>query len=284
MSGQAQTAPPTSRWRDLGVRCASAAVLIPLVLLDAWVGGPWFAMIAAAIGAIAAREWCRIVFDSDLTQMAIHTFVAVLAVALAVEQAYGAAIGLVLTGWAASLLLAAVRRGDINVWAVAGVPYVALPPLALIVLRQHPDYGLTAILFLFAVVWGADTAAYFLGRLIGGPKLWPAISPNKTWAGLFGAMAGAALAGIGTAMGAGLPSVLPVVAVAAVLAVVEQGGDLFESALKRAYGFKDAGRLIPGHGGLLDRVDGLVAAAVAAALLGTARGGLDGAAAGLLVW
>jgi phosphatidate cytidylyltransferase len=284
MSGLAQAAPPPSRWRDLGVRCASAAVLIPLVLLDAWVGGAWFAMIAAAIGAIAAREWCRMVFDSDLAQTVIHTLAAVLVVPLAVEHAYGAAIGVVLTAWAASLLLAVLRRGGVNGWAAAGVPYVALPPLALIVLRQHPDYGLVAVMFLFAVVWGADTAAYFFGRLIGGPKLWPAVSPNKTWAGLFGAMAGAALAGVGTAIGAGLPSVLPVVAVAAVLAVVEQGGDLFESALKRAYGFKDAGRLIPGHGGLLDRVDGLVAAAVAAALLGTARGGLDGAAAGLLVW
>jgi phosphatidate cytidylyltransferase len=285
MSGTvAQDAPPPSRWRDLGVRCASAAVLIPLVLIDAWVGGPWFAMIAAAIGAIAAREWCRMVFRDGIIQTIVHTLVAVLGVALAAEQHYAVALGLVLAGWAASLLIAAVRDGGISGWAAVGVPYVALPPLALIVLRQDPAYGLTAILFLFAVVWSADTAAYFVGRLVGGAKLWPAISPNKTWAGLFGAMAGAALAGVGTVLGGGLPALLPVVAVAAVLGVVEQGGDLFESALKRAHGYKDAGRLIPGHGGLLDRVDGLVAAAVAAALLGIARGGVDGAAGGLLVW
>jgi phosphatidate cytidylyltransferase len=248
------------------------------------VGGPWFAMIAAAIGAIAAREWCRMVFRDGIVQTIVHTLVAVLGVALAVEQHYAVALGLVLAGWAASLLLAALRDGGVSGWVAVGVPYVALPPLALIVLRQDPAYGLTAILFLFAVVWSADTAAYFVGRLVGGAKLWPAISPNKTWAGLFGAMAGAALAGVGTVLGGGLPALLPVVAVAAVLGVVEQGGDLFESALKRAHGYKDAGRLIPGHGGLLDRVDGLVAAAVAAALLGIARGGVDGAAGGLLVW
>lgn len=284
MSGLAQQAPPPSRWRDLGVRCASAAVLIPLALIDAWVGGPWFALIAAAIGAIAAREWCRMVFASDVAQTVLHTAVAVAGVALAVESLYAAAIVFILAGWAGSLGLERMRGRPVNLWAAVGVPYVALPPLALIVLRQHPEYGLTAVLFLFAVVWSADTAAYFFGRLIGGAKLWPAVSPNKTWAGLFGAMTGAALAGAGTAFAAGLPSMPPVIAVAAVLAVVEQGGDLFESALKRAYGFKDAGRLIPGHGGLLDRVDGLVAAAVAAALLGIARGGIDGAAAGLLVW
>ena len=284
MSGLAQPAPTPSRWRDLGVRCASAAVLIPLVLIDAWVGGIWFAMIAAAIGAIAAREWCRMVFGGDLAQTVIHTAVAVAGVALAVEDRYGAALGVALAGWAASLALEQARGSRINLWAAAGVPYVALPPLALVVLRQHPEHGLTAVLFLFAVVWSADTAAYFFGRLIGGARLWPAVSPNKTWAGLFGAMTGAALAGFGTVLVAPLPAMLPVVLIAALLAVVEQGGDLFESALKRAHGVKDAGRLIPGHGGLLDRVDGLVAAAVAAALLGIARGGIDGAAAGLLVW
>ncbi|MFO1089813.1 MAG: phosphatidate cytidylyltransferase [Hyphomicrobiales bacterium] len=273
-----------SRWRDLGVRVASAAVLIPIVLVDAWAGGGWFLLVVGAIGAIMAKEWCRIVFASDLVQTVLHTAASIGALAIALEGRYDLAVVFAAALWGGSIAISAFRGEPLSKWTVLGVPYVSLPPLAMLGLRQDPDFGLAAILFLFAVVWAADTAAYFSGRIIGGPKLWPSISPNKTWAGLYGAMGGAAIAGAATGAFAGLPSLWPVTVIAAVLAVVEQGGDLFESALKRAYGFKDAGRLIPGHGGLLDRVDGLVAAAVAAALLGVVRGGFAEPARGLLVW
>jgi phosphatidate cytidylyltransferase len=133
-------------------------------------------------------------------------------------------------------------------------------------------------------VWSADSLAYFAGRIIGGPKLAPVISPKKTWAGLGGAVAGSALASLAFALIAGLPGLFLLAFLAGLLAIVEQAGDLFKSAMKRHYGVKDSGRLIPGHGGVIDRVDGLVAVAMAAALIGLSRGGMEATGAGLLVW
>ena len=122
------------------------------------------------------------------------------------------------------------------------------------------------------------------GRLVGGPKLWPAISPNKTWSGgVAGAVAGTA-AGVAVAAVGGIGPIAPIVTLSLLLSVVSQFGDLFESALKRRFGVKDASHAIPGHGGMMDRLDGFLAAAVAAALVGLARGGIDGAAAGFLLW
>jgi phosphatidate cytidylyltransferase len=152
-----------------------------------------------------------------------------------------------------------------------------------VTLRADEALGLTAVFFVFAVVWAADSAAYFAGRAIGGPRLAPAVSPNKTWAGLAGAVLAATIAGLVVAVVAGLPG-LAIALLSAALAVTEQAGDLFESAAKRASGTKDTGSLIPGHGGVLDRVDGLIVAVSVAALLGAWRGGFDQAAAGLLIW
>ena len=126
--------------------------------------------------------------------------------------------------------------------------------------------------------------AYFAGRIIGGPKLAPRISPKKTWAGLGGAMAGSALGALSVGLWLGLPVLSVLLLVAAAMAIVEQAGDLFKSAMKRHYGVKDSGRLIPGHGGVIDRVDGLVAVATAAALLGALRAGVEHAGAGILLW
>jgi phosphatidate cytidylyltransferase len=182
-----------------------------------------------------------------------------------------------------SLLLVRQWGADPTLWTGLGVPYVGLPALALVVLRDDANWGLLAILWILFIVWAADTFAYFAGRIIGGPKLAPAISPKKTWAGLGGAMAGAALLSAVIAWFAVPGSIGPLMVLAAVLAVVEQGGDLFESSLKRHFGAKDSGDLIPGHGGAIDRVDGLVAVAVAAALIGFLRGG-PLVAQGLLHW
>lgn len=157
------------------------------------------------------------------------------------------------------------------VWLAAGAVYVGLPVLALLWMRGQ-DRETT--LWLMAVVWATDSAAYGVGRIVGGWKLLPRVSPNKTWAGLIGGVAGAAIIGAAAALGFGLkvdPWLLA--AASALLALVAQGGDLFESAVKRRFGVKDTGALIPGHGGLLDRVDGLLAAAPVAAILCLVLGG-----------
>jgi phosphatidate cytidylyltransferase len=156
--------------------------------------------------------------------------------------------------------------------------------LAPVILRADPAYGLTAIVAIFAVVWATDILGYFVGRVVGGPKLAAAVSPKKTWSGALGGAAGAVLAMLAIAAYAGIhsPTILGLIAV--ILSVVSQAGDLCESAIKRRFGVKDASHIIPGHGGLMDRLDGFVAAASAAALIGLARGGVDAAGRGLLMW
>jgi phosphatidate cytidylyltransferase len=271
-------APPPAKWQDLGVRTLSALLLIPAVIADVWAGGAWFAAAAALIGVLMAREWTDLVHGGDPVQFAIHAAAALIGVVAPGGPLIALALLLILT-----LVSAALKSGG-GAWRHAGVFYVGLPVMALVLLRADALHGIAAILFVLIAVWVADTAAFFAGRLIGGPKLAPAISPKKTWAGLGGAVAGGALAAALFATANGYDGLAALALIGAVLGLIEQGGDLFESAVKRHYGVKDSGRLIPGHGGMLDRVDGLVAAAVFAAAIGVARGGTNGAGAGLLAW
>lgn len=274
-----------SKWADLGIRAISAAVLIPAVIADVWAGGIWSHLFVALIGILRRRaEWVTIVHDEESgavrpPRRRRH----VRRAAAARCRARGRADRHSHPGQPLRRagLLPRPRRTAL---ALLGVLYVALPPIALVLLREDPQYGIAAIIWVMVAVWMADTLAYFAGRIIGGPKLAPRLSPKKTWAGLGGAMAGSALAAVGVALALGLPSVGILAALAAALAVVEQGGDLFKSAMKRHYGVKDSGRLIPGHGGVIDRVDGLVAVAMAAALIGALRAGVEHAGAGILVW
>ncbi len=181
---------------------------------------------------------------------------------------------------AARALTGAARAG----WIALGAVYAGAMLAAPLVIRADAALGFVAMIFLFAVVWATDVAAYFAGRLVGGPKLWPAISPSKTWSGAVGGAIAGTAAGVAVAAVAGLAPLAPVVAASFVLSAVAQAGDLVESALKRRFGVKDASHAIPGHGGLMDRLDGFLAAAMAAALVGVARGGIDGAASGFLLW
>jgi phosphatidate cytidylyltransferase len=274
----------SAKWGDLGVRALSAAVLIPAVLADVWAGGIWFHLFVALIGILMAQEWVAIVHRGNPVQFALHAAGAMCGALLPLDVGLGGGLVAIAVLFILSSLLAVLEGKGGPAWRYLGVPYVSIPLIALVLLREDPDYGIAAIVLIMLMVWAADTLAYFAGRIIGGPKLAPRISPKKTWAGLGGAMAGSSLGALAVGFWLGLPALLVLVLVAALLAIVEQAGDLFKSAMKRHYGVKDSGRLIPGHGGVIDRVDGLIAVATAAALIGAARAGVEHSGAGILLW
>jgi phosphatidate cytidylyltransferase len=249
-----------ANWRDLGIRTLSSAILIPAILLDVWLGDIWFHLLVALLAVMMAHEWTNIVHDRSSAQFALHAAGGLCGAFLSLSLDGPGTIAVIAVITLASVVLAVLQKRKLGLWVLAGVPYVGLPAMAFVILRGESQSGMFTIMWLFAVVWAADICAYFAGRLIGGPKLAPRISPKKTWAGLWGAILGGILIGIAAAYAAGLPNLLIAAVLGGVLAIVEQLGDLFESALKRHYGVKDSGRLIPGHGGILDRVDGLVAA------------------------
>jgi phosphatidate cytidylyltransferase len=169
-------------------------------------------------------------------------------------------------------------------WMVAGLAYAGVLVLAPAILRADAALGFVAIVFLFAVVWSTDVFAYFAGRAFGGPKLMPAVSPKKTWSGALGGTLGAVAAALIVLKVAGLQLTVAVAAVALFLSVVSQLGDLLESAIKRRFNAKDSSQLLPGHGGLMDRLDGFLTAVLAAAMVGLLRGGFEAPARGLLIW
>lgn len=281
--------------RELKLRIASAVVIAPLALALTWWGGAAFAALVVVCCVIMMDEWTTIVLGASRQPLRLMSIALVgLAVAIAAFGVrFGAtpivAIGSViaLLGVASALSMREAREGGSDEaalrWAPWGALYAGFPGIALVSLRDA-GIGLWLVLFLFAVVWSTDIAAYFCGRALGGPKLWPRVSPKKTWSGAIGGLVVAALAGAGVAHFAGAPRAWPVLVVAAALSIASQGGDLFESSLKRRFGVKDSGRIIPGHGGLLDRVDGLVAAAVLALVIAALHGGVNNPMAGLLFW
>ncbi|HZL40257.1 MAG TPA: CDP-archaeol synthase [Pseudolabrys sp.] len=169
------------------------------------------------------------------------------------------------------------------VWIIAGIGYAGVLLAAPLVLRSG-EFGFLALLILFVVVWTTDVLGYFAGRAFGGPKLMPAVSPKKTWSGAVVGTLGAMIVAVLLAESFGSFSVGAIALVALLLSVVAQLGDLFESWIKRQFGAKDASQLIPGHGGVMDRLDGFWAAAFVGCLIGLLRGGFSGAGAGLLVW
>ena len=284
MSAPQRGTASASKWSDLGLRAASAVVLIPAVLYDVWVGGIWFGLLVALAAVLVAQEWVSLVHRQNPVQFALHAAAALSGAVLPFGASPLAALAAIAMLWVLSAALVKLRDPAPVKWSWLGVPYCGFPALALVLLHGEPRYGAAAVVWVLVTVWAADTLAYFAGRTIGGPKLAPVLSPKKTWAGLGGAIAGSALASAVFCLVLGLPGSAWLILVAGAMAIVEQGGDLFKSALKRFYGVKDSGTLIPGHGGVIDRVDGLLAVACAAALIGLARGGVSATAAGLLRW
>ena len=267
--------------RDFGTRLVSGLVLAAAALALTWVGVVPFALLVLAVTLIVAWEWGIIVRKSGFdTIFVLHAIAVIVAVVLTLMGWPALGIIAVLVGAILAALLGFESLGRLS---ALGVLYAGLPAISLIWIRATPTYGFEAALFLLLAVWASDTGAYAAGRLIGGPKLMPAVSPNKTWSGLGGAISGAVLVGAGFALAMPSLSGWRLVALAAALAVISQIGDLMESALKRWHGVKDASGLIPGHGGFMDRVDGLIFVAIAAALFG-AWVNIHGPARAILTW
>lgn len=266
MSDGPPSAEPRSGYSNLQLRIMSALVLGVAVLGLAWLGGPAFRILAVLIGALMLHEWTTM---SRARAQPVHFAV--------LWAGYGVVAALMLAGYGPAILIGATVIAALAAFVsgrvtgadgsgALGLVYAALSAVALAGVRGDNVSGLAAILFLFAIVWATDIAAYFVGRAIGGPKLAPAISPGKTWSGAVGGASGGVLAGLAVASVAGFAGIATLL-LALVLSAVSQVGDLFESAVKRRFGAKDSGAIIPGHGGVMDRVDGLVAAAIALYLL-----------------
>ena len=266
--------------RNLLLRVVAALVLAPTAIVIAYAGGwLWTALVTlAAIGLYV--EWLMIV-GAARRRRVVASGVAALGIAgifLAMGRIDGSLLALVVGSAAVVLLSPELRH-----WTAAGFLYAAAAEIASVLVRLDQTNGFVALILILLVVWATDIGGYFAGRGIGGPKLWPRVSPKKTWAGAIGGFA-ASLVVSGGFAGLGLAKAGPILLLGAALSIASQLGDLFESAVKRRFGVKDSSHIIPGHGGLLDRLDGFVAAVVMAAIFGLLRGGVDGVGRGLMVW
>jgi len=271
--------PPAGDSRNLTLRVLAGVVLAPLTIAAAYFGGWLWAVLAtlATVGMYA--EWLTVV-QAIRPRVAAAGIAALVLAGLALAVGFpGKALLAIAVGLLGIVLLAQINR----LWALAGLLYAAAALFGAVLVRADPQSGFVALLFVLLIVWITDIGGYFAGRGIGGPKLWVRVSPKKTWAGAIGGFVGSLAVAAGFAA-SGFGRMLPLLLLGAVLSVASQLGDLLESAVKRRFGVKDSSNIIPGHGGLLDRLDGFVAAIVIAAAIGVLRGGLDGAGRGLMIW
>ena len=265
--------------RNLLTRVLAALVLIPVAIATAYAGGwSWLGLVLlAAIGLYV--EWLMIV---GAVRSRALTIGVVTLVSAGTGLAFGRielALGILALGVIVVALVCSEQRG----WIALGLCYVSAALFASVLVRLDQVWGLAALMLVLLIVWATDIGGYFAGRGLGGPKLWPRVSPKKTWAGAIGGFVASLLVATGFAA-LGFGKLIPLLLLAAVISIVSQLGDLFESAVKRKFGVKDSSHIIPGHGGLLDRLDGFVFAVVVAALIGFLRHGADGAGRGLMVW
>jgi phosphatidate cytidylyltransferase len=278
---ESQAAPAADQGsRNLIRRVVAALVLAPVAVAIAYAGGwLWTTLVTlAAIGLYV--EWLMIVGVARETRVVTSGAVALAISGLCLALGWIDASLLALTlGLAAVALLSPGRRN----WIATGFAYAAAAQIASVLVRLDEVWGFVALILVLLVVWVTDIGGYFAGRGIGGPKLWPRVSPKKTWAGAVGGFVASLVIAAGFAA-FGLGKTGPLLLLGAVLSIASQLGDLFESAVKRRFGVKDSSHIIPGHGGLMDRLDGFVAAIVLAAVFGFLRGGVDGVGRGLMVW
>ena len=244
------------------LRVLSAIVLAIPALLAVYIGFPVFDVVFGLAALVMVWEWDRLCAPAPRDGVTwLFGASVLLPVLFAIAGQPALALGALLAGFAVHYVAARGWRRPRPLLAAAGTVYIGVPLVALLWLRHDAVYGMVTIFWLLAVVWATDTGALFSGRAIGGPKLAPSISPNKTWSGF----AGGVLAAVGVSVIAALwfdvSNVIPLVALGAVLSVASQLGDLLESAVKRYLKVKDSGNIIPGHGGIFDRVDGLLLAA-----------------------
>lgn len=267
---------------NLLLRVVSAAVLAPLALVAAYVGGLPFALFWGVAALAVLWEWMtlvvgpnyRLVMSSCALAIGVAGFLAWLGRPIT-------ALFVVGLGALAGAIFAPKER---RVWVIAGTGYAGGMVLAPVFLRADAGLGFAAVLLLFAIVWTTDVLGYFAGRAFGGPKLWPAISPKKTWSGAIAGTVGAIVVALLVAAQFGSFGGIATIAVALLLSIVAQAGDLFESWVKRQFDAKDSSHIIPGHGGVMDRLDGFWTAAVAGCVVGVLRGGFGEPARGVLVW
>lgn len=280
-SGDEQPSTETRAGSELLRRLASAFVLAA-VALAAVLLSPWsFLALVIVAGGLLLWEWGSATRGNGFDGTTLIQTVSI--TALSIFVALGRFdLGLFVLGVTAIVIGFSASDRARALWAVAGLVYVALPAAALIWLRSDPKFGLAAVLFVLAVAWTTDTASYVGGRTLGGQKLAPRISPKKTWSGFLVGTLTPALVGYGFALYLGVTSPWALALVAIGLAFACQMGDLLESAVKRRLGIKDMSQLIPGHGGLFDRIDSLLLAAVVAGLI--ALRDLVAPGAGLLIW
>ena len=271
--------PPSS----LKTRILSALVLIPLAVGAAWAGGAVFAALCALAGVLIGWEWSRLFYTSKEKRNFLGLWTGGGAIIAAILASTTPLFLLPLSGVVFFAPLIWIFARESRILPALGGIYAAFPVAALILFRNGAEYGIWAIVWLFGIVWATDIAAYFTGKTLGGPKLSPRWSPNKTWTGLLGGVAAASLVGIFIAHALGNTSGLILAVLSGAMAIVAQMGDIFESSLKRQAGVKDSSQLIPGHGGVMDRLDGLIAVSSLALVIGLIRGGTH-AAKGILLW
>ncbi|USG59615.1 phosphatidate cytidylyltransferase [Sneathiella marina] len=253
---------PDSRYSSLQLRVMSACVLAPIAIGALYFGGLYFAVFLGLASIAMSYEWCM---ASISARQVLFTIVMVITVLVSLWFSYYSALSQAITalicGAAVMALMGSVfKQGADLIWLSLGPFCIGLPVASLLIIRNEPDVGFALAMTLFFVIWATDIGAYFSGKTIGGPKIAPSISPNKTWAGLFGGMIAAMITAYGMVYFLINAEIAPfgILLLGGASAILAQAGDFSESAWKRKFGIKDASNLIPGHGGVLDRLDGVL--------------------------